>query len=353
LFMSRFSILSRKSRLEEKPTPVLTEEDVVPDVSRPTLRFPASDTGGSLAEVAERDLEAALQLLAERAQYITGASGAAIALRKGEEILCRASAGPSAPEVGVQLQINSGLSGESIRTRQILRCDNAETDERVNRESCRALGIASVVVLPLVHDGEVNGVFELFSGRANAFEERDITALQRLSDMIQTAIQHSEASKRAEQELAGGKGDVLVVDSVGTAPQVEAQTTEEVLESASSDVVERAAPAPEEKVTQQEIPVAPAQVKEAPVVATTEAPANAQDPVPAGLPHIKTCESCGFPISESRTLCLDCESHQVGGGEGDAISQYPNERSWIASNKYLIGIVLMVVATAVVLLYFR
>ena len=198
--------------------------------------------------MAERDLEAALQLLAERAQYITGASGAAIVLRKEQEIVCCASAGPSAPEVGVQLQINSGLSGESIRTRQILRCDNAETDARVNRESCRALGIASVVVLPLVHEGEVNGVFELFSGRANAFEERDITALQRLSDMIQTAIQHSEASKRTEQELAGSGDDVLAVESGDLAEQADAPPAEEILESPSSDRVQSAAPVVEQKV---------------------------------------------------------------------------------------------------------
>jgi putative methionine-R-sulfoxide reductase with GAF domain len=350
--MGRFSILSRKNRLQEKPTPILTE-DAATELSRPTLRFPVSDTGGSLADMAGRDLEAALQLLAERAQYITGASGAAIALRKGGEIVCRASAGPSAPEVGVQLQINSGLSGESIRTQQILRCDNAETDTRVNRESCRALGIASVVVLPLVHDGEVNGVFELFSGRANAFEERDITALQRLSDMIQTAIQHSEASKRAEQEIAGGD-DVLAAESGDVAEQADAPPGDEILESTVSDGAQSAALMVEEKVAAPKPPPSsPAQENKALLLGPNEAPAVAEEPVGAVLAHIKTCQSCGFPISESRTLCLDCESHQAGGGESEAFSQYQNEKSWIASNKYLIGIVLMVAATVVVLFYFR
>ena len=62
-------------------------------------RFPADDSGKSLTEMAQRDLDAALQLLAERAQYITGASGAAIALLDEDEMICRASTGPSAPEV--------------------------------------------------------------------------------------------------------------------------------------------------------------------------------------------------------------------------------------------------------------
>jgi len=106
----------------------------LPATSREPLGFPGDDGGKSLIEMAERDLNATLQLLAERAQYITGASGAAIALREGGEMICRASAGPSAPELGAHLQVNSGLSGESVRTRQTLRCDDAETDPRVNRE---------------------------------------------------------------------------------------------------------------------------------------------------------------------------------------------------------------------------
>jgi putative methionine-R-sulfoxide reductase with GAF domain len=158
------------------------------------VRFPGEDGGKSLAEMAERDLTATLQLLAERAQYITGATGAAIALRDHEEMVCRASAGPSAPEVGAQLQVNSGLSGESVRTQQTLRCDDAFTDDRVNRESCEALGIRSVVVMPLIRGTAVIGVFELFSDKANIFEARDITALERMGAMVHTALEHSAAA---------------------------------------------------------------------------------------------------------------------------------------------------------------
>ncbi len=95
-----------------------TEADAAP-AAREALRFPGEDGGKSLSQMAQRDLDATLQLLAERAQYITGASGAAIALRQGETMVCCASSGPSAPELGAHLQIDSGLSAESVRTRQI------------------------------------------------------------------------------------------------------------------------------------------------------------------------------------------------------------------------------------------
>jgi hypothetical protein len=168
-----------------------------------SVRFPAEHGGRSLAEMAQRDLDAALQLLADRAQYITGASGAAIALRRDgkNDMLCRASAGSNAPELGALLSTEFGLSGESVRTRQALRCDDAERDARVNRDVCRQLGIASVVVMPVVNDDEVLGVFELFSGEANAFGARDVSAIQRLSEMVETAVRLAQAAESVTERL--------------------------------------------------------------------------------------------------------------------------------------------------------
>jgi len=68
---------------------------------------------------------------------------------------CRASSGVNAPELGALLSSEFGLSGESVRTRRALRCDDAERDPRVNREGCRQLGIASVVVMPVFPDGRI------------------------------------------------------------------------------------------------------------------------------------------------------------------------------------------------------
>jgi len=170
---------------------------LLPKPGEPGPRFPGEDGGRSLAEMAHSDLDAALQLLVERAQYITGANGAAIALRRGQhnDMLCRASVGTSAPQLGALLSMEHGLSGECARTQQVLRCDDAERDPRLNRDGCRQLGIASVVVMPIVSEQQVLGIFELFSGKPRAFEERDISALQRLSEMVETAVKHAVATQ--------------------------------------------------------------------------------------------------------------------------------------------------------------
>src|SRR5208282_2462446 len=55
------------------------------------------DPSNGSSTLAETELDSALQLLVERAQYITCATGTALALPQGEEMVCRASAGSSAP----------------------------------------------------------------------------------------------------------------------------------------------------------------------------------------------------------------------------------------------------------------
>ena len=244
----------------------------------------------------ETELDSALQLLVDRAQYITGATGTALALPQGEEMVCRASAGASAPAVGARLQVRSGLTGESISRRQLLRCDNAETDARVNLEACRALGIASIVVLPLLRgDGEVRGLFELFSDHPYAFEERDLIALERMADLTLTALDLAEQNQ-----------------SLAPAPALEREPEKSVESSTASSspqtsavplVVPLTPESPEPAVVPVEPPVIALSPETAPEPALEATPAV----VPEAMLRVQKCASCGFPVSEGRTLCLDCE----------------------------------------------
>ncbi|HKN36792.1 MAG TPA: GAF domain-containing protein [Terriglobales bacterium] len=132
------------------------------------------------------DLDAALAILVQRAQTITRASGAAIALEQGSEMVCRASSG-EAPPLGARLQVGSGVSGECVRTAKVQRCDDSETHPLVDRESCRALGIRSMIAAPVVCSERVIGLLEVFSPNAGAFEETDAIGLRRLADVIAKA----------------------------------------------------------------------------------------------------------------------------------------------------------------------
>ncbi len=342
------------------------QKSALPPV-RETLRFPGEDGGKSLSEMAQRDLDATLQLLAERAQYITGASGAAIALRQGDTMVCCASSGSSAPELGAHLQIDSGLSGESVRTRQVLQCDDAENDPRVNRDSCRAFGIASVVVMPLIRGEEVYGVFELLSSRPRAFEERDFIALNRLAEMIQTAVEHSDAAHRAEKELsqpAVGLNSASITSTPPItrqtgSPKVEAHLSGDVLDEdsveppRSSDILVVATEAPAVIAA----PVAVAALVEGSELANVSQEELGATGEPSSIGTIAfgnlgKCATCGFPVSEGRKLCLDCEA-----ASPDAVSNGPDipggfgeePNSWVRSHMYLIGAAIITVATIALL----
>ncbi|MFZ0772187.1 MAG: GAF domain-containing protein [Candidatus Sulfotelmatobacter sp.] len=312
-------------------TRIAAADALLTDPSEPGPRFPGEDGGRSLAEMAHADLDAALQLLADRAQYITGASGAAIALRRGhhDDMLCRASVGSNAPELGALLSMEYGLSGESVRTRQVLRCDDAERDSRVNREVCRELGIASVVVMPIVSEKQVLGVFELLSGKPRAFEERDLSALLRLCEMVETAVKHAVVAQVMPAVPA-----VAIVESK---PQVDAVAADEKKDGARKHNAPKSessmpardlipVPALPSKPAAQEVPppkheeAASAPKKALFWSAAMRAQSGAQAKpstesiaVPRGLRNLQKCQACGFPVSQGRTFCVECEEKQWRG----------------------------------------
>jgi hypothetical protein len=302
------------------------------------VRFPGEDGGHSLAEMAQRDLDAALQLLADRAQYITGASGAAIALRRNgkKDMLCRASTGSNAPELGALLSTEFGLSGESVRTRQPLRCDDAERDARVNRDVCREMGIASVVVMPVVNDDEVLGVFELFSGKTNAFGARDLSAIQRLSEMVETAVRLAQATESLPERLK--MPQVSESEVTATAAQQDQVLEGDVLEDILLDEPVLKAPVSKNPVSNDSVSkdlisedsVPKAAVPEKATVAPAKKPlfwSAALNPaadvgksedldqshVPPVLRSLHKCEACGFPVSAGRALCVECEEKKWRG----------------------------------------
>jgi hypothetical protein len=299
-----------------------------------TPRFPGEDGGRSLAEIAQSDLDAALQLLADRAQYITGASGAAIALRRGEhaDMLCRASAGLNAPELGSLLSMEYGLSGESVRTGRSLRCDDAERDPRVNREGCRQLGIASVLIMPIISDRQVLGVFELFSGTPHAFDERDVSALQRQGEMVETAVKHAIAAQAPavgfapSHHLAAEEKRRVVIAAV---PQATSRAQATVANPAPAS---KEPPPPQKNAPEEDVPkVLPTEVKvEAAAAPSTTKPLfwsaamraqgnsvsqKVAEPVtvPPVLRKLPKCRACGFPVSPGRTFCVECEERQWRG----------------------------------------
>lgn len=143
-------------------------------------------------EALRRDPDAALQLIARRAQVFTRASGVAIAVSDGADMSCRANAGTDTPPLGARLQTGNGFSGECVRRGVLLHCRDAENDDLVDRESCLALGIRSIVAVPIYSAKDVIGLLEVFSPSPDHFSSEDEIVLQRLALMISGAVLQPE-----------------------------------------------------------------------------------------------------------------------------------------------------------------
>ena len=146
-------------------------------------RFAAQSGGGLPPELsADLALEIVLNEIVEQACLATGATGSAVVLQRDGEMVCRASSGPTAPELGSRLDTTLGLSEECFKTRRSQCCNDVLLDSRVDIEAAARLGVRSVVVMPLLRGSDLMGVIELFSARPYAFGVRDERTLEVLAD---------------------------------------------------------------------------------------------------------------------------------------------------------------------------
>jgi TonB family protein len=181
-------------------------------------RFAAKSGGGLSPELCtDLALEIVLNEIVEQACLATGATGAAIVLPRDGEMVCRATSGSTAPELGSRLDTSSGLSGECVRTLRTQRCDDVLTDPRVDIDASIRLRVRSVMVMPLTRGSELLGVFELFSSKPNAFGERDEGTLEVLAGRTMSNLEH--AARQVKAQNAESKNQALpAADRVSDIP---------------------------------------------------------------------------------------------------------------------------------------
>jgi TonB family protein len=161
--------------------PALAETDLAELAAKFTS---SSGPSLSLDLAVDLALQMVLHAIVEQACVSTSATGAAIALYHGGELVCRASHGSTAPPLGSRLDLGAGLSGECLRTGNTQLCNDVRTDLRVDFELCSRLGVHSVAVLPVSRAGEMMGIFEVLSPRPSAFGEAEIAGLGVLAHRI-------------------------------------------------------------------------------------------------------------------------------------------------------------------------
>ncbi len=148
-------------------------------------------------------LDLVLNQVVEQARKATGATGAAIALARDGAMVCRATAGANAPDLGVRVETESGLSGACLKSGEVQQCSDTEADERVDTEACRRLGVRSMLILPVGEGQKPFGILEVLSARPHGFEDRDIDVLKPLTQRI--AVNKRRAEEGTTANFANGQ----------------------------------------------------------------------------------------------------------------------------------------------------
>lgn len=171
-----------------------------------------------------------MTLIAERTQNLTRAAGAAIELIERDELVYRIGTGTASRHVGLRLAIASSLSGQCMRLNEVLRCDDTERDPRVNREACRKIGLRSMVVVPLYHNGGPVGVLKVLSTKPNVFSERDARALQLMAGLIGAALSNAAEFESRQELLAERTSAVAALETRARQQNAIAQLSQHALE---------------------------------------------------------------------------------------------------------------------------
>ncbi len=128
------------------------------------------------------------RIVAQALVLVPSAEGASVELVHRDELVYASCSGTLAPHVGLRLSISGSFSGLSVCSGQILRCDDSETDPRVDRQACRIVGAVSMLCVPLRGSTKSVGVLKIASKQPYAFDDDDVAVLEALVPFLSTTV---------------------------------------------------------------------------------------------------------------------------------------------------------------------
>ena len=250
---------------------------------------PRRDPAEALAKIVETqellrsqpsDLQVAANLIAERLQEITHATGVAIAVVRENQLEYCAATGDAASLAGSRLPMDSSLSA----------------DGQLSTEFVREIGDKSSMALPLQHEGKLAGLLEIRFADDDSIQEPEIRSCQLMAGLMTEAI--ARATDRKWRQTLAAERSAMLEALERIKPQLErlavgaaenlAKPAEQVVESAEN-VCEPAAETAEPGVT---VPISEAGAK------------SSRDTI---------CPQCGYQFGEQELFCGRCGTARPAG----------------------------------------
>jgi len=154
------------------------------------------------------DLDKTLSVVAERVARITSATGAGVGLLEGSTIRYRAGAGSPALPLGTEVPLQAAICQANVRTGQIIRTEEMDTEFLFDPEPCRQRGIQSLIAVPIHYDGNIVGALELYFDKIRGFAEQDIHTCQLMAGLVTEAIGR-DAELTVKNSMAAERSKML------------------------------------------------------------------------------------------------------------------------------------------------
>ena len=149
-----------------------------------------------------------MAVVAEKVSRITSATGAGIGILEEKTVRYRAGAGASALPPGSEVPLASAVCAANIRTGQVVRSEDVNTEVLFDPEPCRQRGILSLVAVPIYHDGDIVGGLEIYFDKIHGYAEQDIHTCQLMAGLVTEAIGRDTESK-LKKSMAAERSTML------------------------------------------------------------------------------------------------------------------------------------------------
>jgi hypothetical protein len=142
-----------------------------------------------------------LDLMAERARIVADATGIAIGLLTGNQLVYRAGSGSGAQYIGQHVTAVLSASARTSPRKEILRVDNAENDARIEAAICRGCDAKALLIIPFYNDHFMAGVLEVLFRDPHSFDVGEMRTYRMMAKLVEEAMAH-DLLHRQKGELA-------------------------------------------------------------------------------------------------------------------------------------------------------
>jgi GAF domain-containing protein len=161
-----------------------------------------------LIQTLQLDLAAASELVAERIQKVTNASGTAIGILEKGELFYRTATGSAAIDGGTRVAPDSALSRDCLSKGSALNYPDVTSNLHVRADLFRSRNVKAFIAVPVYHAGQVAGVLELRFTRPNSFRETDLRTAELMAGLLSEAMV-TAARMKWKEALASERQSML------------------------------------------------------------------------------------------------------------------------------------------------